>query len=1153
MLKKLFLLLCLSSAFQFFSQNKPGYNLLWKIEGNGLSNPSYLFGTMHVRDARAFEFSDSVMIALDQCKNFALEIHPDTMVMDMFNGLFNEDGEKTGERMKDLLTKEEYRKLDEKFISEYGYSIDKLRIKNPFVIRTMLNRSRTKGTDKSTFVDAYLLSVAKSRDKQICGLEKTKDQLDFFNAISNEEFKEELRQVIYSDQEKNSEKLEKLIGVYSKGNVSGIMKEISFDHTTDSVMIKRNRVMANSMDRIMKTGSLFTAVGVAHLPGDEGVVQLLRNKGYKVQEVGSTFTGVAKKYEPINTKLNWKRFSDTTNGFSIESPGPFMDLKLVPGLEMKFCFDLTNMLSYGYYVVNMSNSEKGLNEKQIIDNIIKVYKSNESNKVEKIRHFNVGEVSVQELLIRTGSASRLRLRLFIQNEILYGLCVGGDGSKLKNPESEKYFDSFVSSPPRRKKDPEWTVMNEEDGAFSLAFPLKPKNMDKEVPLENDPESSFKLKMYMSTDMRTMTNYLVRYNDYPARMYIDKKEKVFNALIDDMAAKYSLISGPDTIWKDGYEGRKFTFKIQDKYYTECRIFLRGNRTYMLLKQNLVPDAMQLHEDNYFHSFTFEPYKKTSLFQLKDEKGVYEVNLPVEPKIVKDSVNAYTSSTENTIDFYATNPSSGGLYQFEASDLGEYFRIKNKSEFYAKFIKNILGYTDSLNSSDSIMIDGHYGREYVVSKNANDAPKRIRLWLAGGKLFYMASYSGRDELFSEQSNEIFNSFRLKRIANNHDLYAPKTGLIMKNLLSKDTAIYNKALGAFDYYFFDQPDLDLLRKGLDARYPDDTLETGARVNIINAIVETKDPAAFLTLRQQFLSEENTDFVRLAAVNAIPEIDAGKGLPLYLELMQQGKEMKTSNYKLLFPLRDSVKYAREHFDHIMLMADKPFYRKAVLQVAQNISKEDSTGVFLGRHITGLTKYYKEDVDQYFKDLADTSQYHDHSELSSYLALLETAKDANLSNVFTKQLLSNSAIAEYYRGSALALRIRQKLGVDKKLIDANISDIKTRYYILKAHDDIGELGKISAKYTTNEELGKMFLHDYITEESDYPKEIRLLGKVNQGEKIFNAYAFTFAGDETEYIGVSGPFTKTGKSTFSELYGYTSYEEKAKDWKEQAMNMLGSD
>src|SRR5436190_20347234 len=110
MLRKSVLLLFLSSAVQYFSQNKPGYNLLWKIEGNGLQKPSYLFGTMHVRDVRAFEFSDSVMIALDQCRNFALEIHPDTMVMDMFNGMLNEDGEKTGSRMNDLLTKEEYQK-----------------------------------------------------------------------------------------------------------------------------------------------------------------------------------------------------------------------------------------------------------------------------------------------------------------------------------------------------------------------------------------------------------------------------------------------------------------------------------------------------------------------------------------------------------------------------------------------------------------------------------------------------------------------------------------------------------------------------------------------------------------------------------------------------------------------------------------------------------------------------------------------------------------------------------------------------------------------------------------------------------------------------------------------------------------------------------
>jgi uncharacterized protein YbaP (TraB family) len=50
----------------------------------------------------------------------------------------------------------------------------------------------------------------------------------------------------------------------------------------------RNIVMANGIDSIVKHQTVFTAVGAAHLPGDQGVIANLRKMGYKVSPVLST-------------------------------------------------------------------------------------------------------------------------------------------------------------------------------------------------------------------------------------------------------------------------------------------------------------------------------------------------------------------------------------------------------------------------------------------------------------------------------------------------------------------------------------------------------------------------------------------------------------------------------------------------------------------------------------------------------------------------------------------------------------------------------------------------------------------------------------------------------------------------------------------------
>jgi uncharacterized protein YbaP (TraB family) len=120
--KYLILSFLISFAFNALSQQKPHYSLLWRISGKGLTQPSYLFGTMHVKDKRAFNFSDSVMLALQQCRHFALEVHPDTVMKELYNLIANND---TLRNIDKLLSKEEYEQLSNKFKRRYGYPMGK--------------------------------------------------------------------------------------------------------------------------------------------------------------------------------------------------------------------------------------------------------------------------------------------------------------------------------------------------------------------------------------------------------------------------------------------------------------------------------------------------------------------------------------------------------------------------------------------------------------------------------------------------------------------------------------------------------------------------------------------------------------------------------------------------------------------------------------------------------------------------------------------------------------------------------------------------------------------------------------------------------------------------------------------------------------------
>jgi len=74
--------------------------LLWRISGNRLQKPSYLFGTMHLNDKRLFRFDDSVYRAIEKTEGLAIEVNPDEMAAYFVNKMFNQI--ENGKKLKDV-------------------------------------------------------------------------------------------------------------------------------------------------------------------------------------------------------------------------------------------------------------------------------------------------------------------------------------------------------------------------------------------------------------------------------------------------------------------------------------------------------------------------------------------------------------------------------------------------------------------------------------------------------------------------------------------------------------------------------------------------------------------------------------------------------------------------------------------------------------------------------------------------------------------------------------------------------------------------------------------------------------------------------------------------------------------------------------------
>lgn len=276
------------SLFQLTSIGQDKYNsLFWEISGNGLTEPSYLYGTMHTQDERVFQFKEGVMDAFNHAEIYAMEINVDSvdqvallskLIMDSTHSL------------KTLLTESEYTMVSDFFRDSLRQPLFLFEKMQPLFTAQMVSL-RDLEAQQADALDIYFFKEAKKQKKQTIGLEKTMEQIDAFSAISYELQAKGLVDAVRDYGKEGELDMDAMMKYYVEGNLDKLLEMTTeYDDEdeemskifNDVFLVKRNHNMADRAEPFIKKGSTFIAVGAAHLPGEEGIIELLRKKGYKV-------------------------------------------------------------------------------------------------------------------------------------------------------------------------------------------------------------------------------------------------------------------------------------------------------------------------------------------------------------------------------------------------------------------------------------------------------------------------------------------------------------------------------------------------------------------------------------------------------------------------------------------------------------------------------------------------------------------------------------------------------------------------------------------------------------------------------------------------------------------------------------------------------
>lgn len=274
--------LLLIFAIHGFGQSNSEYQLLWEVKAKGTEKSSYIFGSMHSNDPRLFQFPDSLYAAFVHADAVVLETDL-TEIYDQYDVRVN------------LLNFQLFQDDD-------SYPASRKATKTVY------------GSEdgRPQFLDAYFQQTGFCADKKFYALESVDEQLElaskleFFDALS-------LPGMLVSK--------ERFMQTYIKGDIATLTSflQSQFKNSPkayEELITKRNKLMANGLDSLMRKQAVFCAIGSGHLYGADGVLQLLRGKGFQVRSVRASYNQTAQVEKAI--MLSWKSYQLVDSTYEFE-------------------------------------------------------------------------------------------------------------------------------------------------------------------------------------------------------------------------------------------------------------------------------------------------------------------------------------------------------------------------------------------------------------------------------------------------------------------------------------------------------------------------------------------------------------------------------------------------------------------------------------------------------------------------------------------------------------------------------------------------------------------------------------------------------------------------------------------------------------------
>ena len=263
-------------------------NFLWRVQsGTGVL---YLAGSLHALSADVYPLPGAYQRAFEASDTLVEEIDLNNALMSAASLLLTKGVYMDGRTFNKVVSKETVALVTER-LKGTPFSIELIQPMKPWMVLLMIQASQLQraGLEATLGLDKYFYDRAVAERKTIIGLETAEAQIDVFDKMP-EPLQEQLLLATLNELDNTQRELAAIVGAWRRGDAAALERTLlsgfaKYPAAYTSLIVDRNRNWMPQLEKCLaRSRPCFVVVGAAHLVGPDGLLRLLQQKGYRLEQ-----------------------------------------------------------------------------------------------------------------------------------------------------------------------------------------------------------------------------------------------------------------------------------------------------------------------------------------------------------------------------------------------------------------------------------------------------------------------------------------------------------------------------------------------------------------------------------------------------------------------------------------------------------------------------------------------------------------------------------------------------------------------------------------------------------------------------------------------------------------------------------------------------